>query len=219
MLFLILKKGTKLKENNIRHYFVSSSHSESEYFEFTHEFNGYNFKFKSCPDVFSKNELDYGSLVLVKNILLRKDLFYGKIVDMCCGYGTISILIDKFSRFEFYLSDINETAVNLAKHNASLNNSNIKQENIVSGDMFENLKGMYNHVVSNPPIKAGKKYLIKFVDESYTHLNGNGTITLVIKKNLGADSLKKYLSNLFGNCEVWDRDKGYYILHSVKSTK
>ena len=41
--------------------------------------------------------------------------------------------------------------------------------------------------------------------------------TLVIKKNLGADSLKKYLISVFGNCEIWERDKGYYILHSVKN--
>ena len=63
----------------------------------------------------------------------------------------------------------------------------------------------------------GKKYLLDFVDESYENLLQDGTLTLVIKKNLGADSLKKYLISVFGNCEIWERDKGYYILHSVKN--
>ena len=82
--------------------------------------------------------------------------------------------------------------------------------------MFENIDCEFNHVVSNPPIKAGKKYLLQFVDGAYNHLINGGTLTLVIKKNLGEESLRKYLISLFGNCEIWERDKGYYILHSVK---
>ena len=54
------------------------------------------------------------------------------------------------------------------------------------------------------------------MDGAFLHLYDGGDLTLVIKKNLGADSLKKYLINKFGNCEVWERDKGYYILHSKK---
>ncbi|MGN0961675.1 MAG: class I SAM-dependent methyltransferase [Christensenellales bacterium] len=177
---------------------------------------GKDFTFKSCSDVFSKNSLDYGSLVLVKNIIERKELFNGKIMDMCCGYGTIGILLDTFINAEYYLSDINGTAVNLAKNNVELNNSKIKKENIYLSNLFEDIELNFNHIVSNPPIKVGKRVLLTFVDEAYNHLENKGTLTLVIKKNLGADSLKKYLISKFGNAEIWDRDKGYYILHSVK---
>ncbi|MBQ7351763.1 MAG: class I SAM-dependent methyltransferase [Clostridia bacterium] len=205
-----------MNENNLRHYFVTTKHNESEYFEFKEMFEGVLYTFKSCSDVFSKKELDYGSKVLVKNIIENKDIFGGKIMDMCCGYGTIAILLDKNISAEYYLCDINETAVDLAKHNAVLNKTSIKLDNITCGNMFEGNIDTYSHVVSNPPIKAGKKYLLEFVDGAFSHLENKGTLTLVIKKNLGADSLKKYLTNLFGNCEVWDRDKGYYILHSKK---
>jgi len=114
------------------------------------------------------------------------------------------------------MSDINSTAVDLAKYNVKINKCMIEVENITTGNLFENIDTKFDHIVSNPPIKAGKKYLLEFVDESYNHLNNSGTLTLVIKKNLGADSLKKYLLELFGNCEVWERNKGYYILHSCK---
>lgn len=201
----------------MRHYFVESKHNEDEYFTFEKTFKDKKFTFRSCPDVFSKNELDYGSLVLVDNIIERADLFGGKIMDMCCGYGTIGILMSKFVDAEYYLSDINGTAVELAKHNAKINQTNINPENIFVGNLFENFHDCVHHVVSNPPIKVGKKVLLEFVNGTYSHLLENGTLTLVIKKNLGADSLKKYLANLFGNCTVWDRDKGYYILHSVKT--
>lgn len=200
----------------MRHYFVACSHKESEYFTFTEQFNNVNFTFKSCPDVFSKNQLDYGSLVLVENILEREELFGGKIMDMCCGYGTIGILLSKFLSAEYYLSDVNSTAVELAKVNAKLNKTNIHEDNIFVSDLFEQIDINFNHIVSNPPIKVGKKVLLAFVDGSYEHLEVGGTLTLVIKKNLGADSLKKYLIEKFGNAEIWDRDKGYYILHSKK---
>lgn len=201
----------------MHHYFLSQEHNESDYFTFHAEFEGKSFSFRSCSDVFSKNELDFGSLVLVKNIIERKELFVGKIMDMCCGYGTISILLDKFMPATYYLSDVNATAVGLAKINAKLNKTSIDEKKIYCGNMFEGIAETFNHVVSNPPIKAGKKYLIEFVDGSFSHLEKQGTLTLVIKKNLGADSLKKYLTNLFGNCEVWDRERGYYILHSKKT--
>lgn len=200
----------------MRHYFVASNHDKSEYFTFREEFGGKSFIFNSCPDVFSKNQLDYGSLVLVKSILDHKDVFQGKIMDMCCGYGTIAILLSKFIDANYYLSDINSTAVELAKKNVKENNCNISIEKIYTGDLFENVSENFNHIVSNPPIKVGKKYLLDFVDGSYEHLENSGTLTLVIKKNLGADSLKKHLNLKFGNCEVWERDKGYYILHSKK---
>jgi len=200
----------------MRHYFVPSNHSENEYFSFTSQFNNKEFTFRSCPDVFSKDELDYGSLVLVKSILDHSQTYSGSIMDMCCGYGTIAILLSKFIDAEYFLSDINSTAVDLAKHNIKSNNCNINEDHVFIGNMFDELDLTFDHVVSNPPIKAGKKYLLQFVDGAFSHLNHEGTLTLVIKKNLGADSLKKYLTELFGNCEIWKRDRGYYILHCKK---
>ena len=200
----------------MRHYFVPSEHKAEDYFEFTENFMGKNFTFTSCPDVFSKSQLDYGSLVLVKSVIEHKELFSGKIMDMCCGYGTIAILLSNFIDAEYYLSDINSTAVELAKENVKKNAKNIDENNIIVGDLFENVAETFNHIVSNPPIKVGKKYLLAFVEQSYERLEKDGTLTLVIKKNLGASSLKDYLTELFGNCEVWERDKGYYILHSEK---
>ena len=69
---------------------------------------------------------------------------------------------------------------------------------------------------SNPPIKVGKKVLLAFLDGLYEHLEDGGSVVIVIKKNLGADSTRKYLSDIFGNCEVLEREKGYYILRSTK---
>ena len=82
--------------------------------------------------------------------------------------------------------------------------------------MWQNIDATYDAVVSNPPIKVGKKVLLDFLRGIKDHLNDHGSVTIVIKKNLGADSTKKYLKDIFGNCEILCRDRGYYILKSTK---
>ena len=200
----------------MRHYFITTKHDKSDYFKFTENFLEESFTFNSCDDVFSKDSLDYGSMLLVKTIIKNKELYSGDILDMCCGYGTIGILLKKFlDNISVDMCDINELAIDLAKLNTKENNVDIN--NIFVSDMWCNVQKNYKHIVSNPPIKTGKKKLLEFADGCFDFLENGGSVTLVIKKNLGADSLKTYLKNLFGNCEVLERDKGYYILHSVKN--
>lgn len=204
---------TKSKEG-LRHYFIAREHSKDDYFEFNMNFLSRNYTFKSCSDVFSKNQVDEGSLVLI-NTILKKEVFKdGSVLDMCCGYGPIGILLATNLEIELTMCDINSTSVALAKENAKINQCQTKD--IFESNMFECVKENYDHIVSNPPIKTGKKVLMDFVNGAYEHLNVGGDLTLVIKKNLGADSLKKKLTELFGNAEVLQRDRGYYILHSVK---
>lgn len=195
------------------HYFVNKTHEESDFFTFSTEFLGKKYLIHSCSDVFSKNELDYGSLVLVKT-LIKQNGIRGNVLDICCGYGTIGMLLAENIDLDIDMCDINSTAVGLAQQNVKENG--IKVGEIFESDMFSSVKKKYDHIVSNPPIKTGKKLLLEFADESYEHLNTNGTLSVVIKKNLGADSFKKYLVSLFGNCEVLERDRGYYILQAKK---
>ena len=53
-------------------------------------------------------------------------------------------------------------------------------------------------------------------DGAFEHLLPNGELWVVIQKKQGAPSSKEHLENLFGNCEIITRDKGYYILKSIK---
>ena len=198
---------------DFQHYFVNKEHKEGDFFTFSAEYNGKRYTIHSCNDVFSKNSLDYGSLVLVKTVI-NEGILDGDTLDMCCGYGTIGMLLADNVSVNIDMCDINTTAVSLAKKNAQVNRVQVGE--IFESDMFKFVTKTYKHIVSNPPIKTGKKLLLEFADGAYSHLSDGGTLTVVIKKNLGADSFKKYLAELFGNCEVLERDKGYYILHSKK---
>lgn len=200
----------------MHHYFINESHTESDYFAFNETVEGNSFTFDSCNDVFSKNCVDYGTRVLIRAIIKNRDKYYGSVLDMGCGYGALSIVLSKWlDNCEFTLCDINRTAVELAKKNKLRNNSvNIKD--IFESDLYSNVEGTFDHIISNPPIKTGKSVLVNLIREGYDRLNAGGSMTLVIKKNYGADSAKKLMESLFKNSQVLNRDKGYYILYSKK---
>ena len=113
------------------------------------------------------------------------------------------------------MCDVNSTAVELAKQNVLKNNST-RIVNVVESDLYANIDGTFDHIVSNPPIKTGKAVLLNLINEGFNKLNVGGSMTLVIKKNYGADSTKKLMESLFNNSQILNRDKGYYILYSKK---
>ena len=49
-------------------------------------------------------------------------------------------------------------------------------------------------------------------------MNPGGDLTIVIQKKQGAPSAKAKMEEVFGNCEILKKDKGYYILRSEKTT-
>ena len=200
----------------MRHYFINESHTKEDYFAFNENVQGISFSFDSCNDVFSKNQVDYGSKVLIDAVIKHKDRYNGSILDVGCGYGAISIVLSKcLPECNFTLCDINSTAVELAKKNKIKNNcKNILD--IFESDLYNNIDGTFDHIVSNPPIKTGKQVLIDLITTGYEKLNVGGSMTLVIKKNYGADSAKKKMMEVFGNCEIVERNKGFYVLVSVK---
>lgn len=199
----------------MEHYFIEKEHKKDDYFQFDWNFLGQNYKFLSCDDVFSKNTVDYGTYVLLKTIKKCVDL-RGNVLDIGCGYGAIGIVLAKnFESAKFMLSDINGTAVELAQNNVKLNaTKNIKST--IKSDAYQNIDEMFDFVISNPPIKAGKKVLLGILLGAYDKLNEGGKLIFVIKKKFGADGIKKRLSEVFAKVEVLERDSGYYILQATK---
>ena len=75
---------------------------------------------------------------------------------------------------------------------------------------LENLQGKF--ITFEGIEGCGKSTQSKMLVE---YLNNNGELWVVIRKNQGADSAKKKMSEVYGNCEIMDRSKGFYILKSV----
>lgn len=154
--------------------------------------------------VFSKKGLDFGTRTLLETI----DNISGQVLDFGCGYGPIGIYLKKTYDVEVDAVDINERAMNLAKKNAELNKTNI---NIFKSNIYENVNKKYDYIVTNPPIRVGKKILYQILFEAKEHLNINGELWLVIHKDQGAKSLVKALEEKY-KVEIKNKNKGFYII-------
>ncbi|MBR6778815.1 MAG: class I SAM-dependent methyltransferase [Clostridia bacterium] len=198
----------------MQHYFIDKQHKESDFFEFCDEVLGLNLCFRSCDSIFSKNKIDDGTRALLSAID-KKCQLSGVGLDMGCGLGVIAITLIKKFGVNFDMVDINKTAVSLSKENLIKNNVQ-KNANVFYSNGFENVTNQYDFIVTNPPIKTGKKLLFDLMQGAYNHLNQNGQLILVIRKDHGMESLKKHINSIFNNCEIIDRNKGYYILKAIK---
>lgn len=199
----------------MEHYFISKEHKSTDYFQFSWNFLGNEYTFKSCDDVFSKDNVDYGTYVLLKTVA-NKVKIQGNVLDIGCGYGPIGIVLSKlFDDASFVMADINETAVELCKENIKLNLAkNIKEVKL--SNAYESIKQTFDFIVSNPPIKAGKSTLLSILLGAYEKLKEDGQLVFVIKKKFGEDSIKKQLEKIFKSVNVLQRDSGYYILQAQK---
>ena len=198
----------------MQHYFIDKPHTEADYFEFNDSVLGLDLCFRSCDSIFSKNKIDDGTRALLEAVYKKCEL-KGNGLDLGCGLGVIAIALIKKFNLKFDMVDINNTAVKLSKENLMKNNVQ-KSANVFYSDGFSEVKEMYDYIITNPPIKTGKKLLFELMQGAYEHLNENGQLLLVIRKDHGMESLKKHITSIFGNCEIIDRNKGFYILRAVK---
>ncbi|MBO5909934.1 MAG: methyltransferase, partial [Clostridia bacterium] len=175
----------------MQHYFIEKEHKDSDYFEFEDEVAGEKLKFKSCDSIFSKNEIDEGTRTLLETVFNKVEL-KGNGLDLGCGYGVIGMTIIKHLGLNCDMIDVNGTAVELTRHNLMLNGLK-KGARVFKSNGFENVTDNYDFIVTNPPIKTGKKLLFELMEGCFEHLNIGGTLTLVIRKDHGEESLKKKL--------------------------
>lgn len=197
------------------HYFEDIEHSDSDYFDFSETFLNENVVLTSCNNVFSKNEIDYGTKVLIKAIYDNFDLSNKFCLDLGCGLGIVAIILSKkFEKANFMLSDITKTACKLSKIN--LRKNGCKNFEIICSNLFEKVNQNFDFVITNPPIRAGKSVTLSLIEQAYSHLNENGKLVLVIRKKHGEESIKKFMETKFENVYVLKRDKGFYVLVGEK---
>lgn len=196
------------------HYYSRTQKVESDpkYWDFT--LRDFRFRFKTDNGVFSKREVDFGSQLLIETFTLPE--VEGPILDVGCGYGPIGLSIAKLDQQRFvHMVDVNERALLLAKENAELNQiSNVK---IYESDRLQNVaEDNFAAILTNPPIRAGKKIVHEIFEQSYDHLKENGELWVVIQKKQGAPSAIEKLKELFSEVETVDKEKGYFIIKSKK---
>lgn len=191
-------------------YFAENPDAEHDIHELKVQLLGQKITFLTDAGVFSKKMIDYGSQALLKCLDFHKQ---ESVLDVGCGYGTLGLTLVKAKEVEATLVDINQRALDLARQNAERNQV---LATIFQSNLYQNVEGRFHHIISNPPIRAGKQVVHEVITGSYTHLLDGGDLTIVIQKKQGAPSAKAKMEEVFGNCEILKKDKGYYILRSRK---
>ena len=167
-------------------------------------------KFIVDNGIFSKKGLDFGTRTLLENIDLNK--IKGDVLDFGCGYGPIGIYLKKVANVNVDMIDINKRALNLASKNAKLNNVDV---NMFESNIYKNVTKKYDFIVTNPPIRVGKKILYDILFGAVNHLKDEGELWLVVNKNQGAKSLAKDLEKAY-DVAVVAKNKGFYIICAKK---
>ncbi len=193
------------------HYFSNNENLPSKPKEINFKVKNQVYQFYTDNGVFSKKGLDFGTRLLLESIPFDK--LTGPILDFGCGYGPIGIVISKETGIKVDMIDINKRSLALAKKNALLNKANV---NIFESDIYNNISEKYNYIVTNPPIRVGKKILYQILFEAKQHLNKNGELWLVVNKDQGAKSIIKDLEKEY-NVNVVNKSKGFFIICAVNN--
>lgn len=178
----------------------------SEIVQYETKFLGVSFIFKTDNGVFSKEKLDFGTRLMLESIPIKE--LSGDILDLGCGYGAVSIILSKFINASFDGVDINKRALHLADINKK--NNNVSDINFFESDVYENVLKKYDCIITNPPIRAGKKVVYDMLINAKEHLKENGILYFVMRKDQGAKSTIKDLEPLY-NIEIIGKKNGFLV--------
>lgn len=162
------------------------------------------FTFITDNNVFSKRGLDFGTRTLLENI----SNISGDILDFGCGYGPIGIYLKKKFNVNVDMIDINERAINLAIKNAKLNNVDVV---IFESNIYEKINKKYDYIITNPPIRVGKKILYEILIKAKEYLKDNGHLIFVINKDQGAKSVMKDMQEFY-DVKLIVKNKGFFVI-------
>ena len=193
------------------HYFTSEPVSAHRERLIDTKLLGREMRFLTDAGVFSRDDVDPGSRLLIDSA----GPLTGRVLDLGCGWGPVGLsLALENPEIDMLMADVNERAVELSERNRRMNG--VVNAHVIESDAFESIEGEFEHILTNPPIRAGKQVIYGMFDESFNRLLPGGDLTIVIRKQQGAPSAKAHLQDLFGNAEVIARGGGYWIIRSRK---
>ena len=168
-------------------YFDNDKNIKSERKIIKFNFDNKVFSIYSDNGVFSKDRFDYGTRVLLNSVDIDK--LSGNVLDLGCGLGVVGIILGTFNKcINIDMVDINERAISLVRDNLTLNKV---KANVFSSDVYSNVNKKYDYIITNPPIRAGKEVVRKFLLGGYDYLNDNGILYFVMRKDHGVKSMIK----------------------------
>ncbi len=158
--------------------------------------------------VFGSKGVDLGTLTLLREAPAPPAK--GEILDLGCGYGPIALVLARRSPdARVWAVDINERALELTRLNAAaaqLNNVAVSKPDDMPADT------RFDALYSNPPVRVGKAPLHELLMTWLPRLRPGAPAYLVIQRNLGSDSLARWLEGQGFQVARLKSKKGYRIV-------
>ena len=195
----------------MNHYFTNDNNLKSNKKIININFENQKISLYTDNGVFSKEHFDYGSKLLIKNFI--KEEKKGRVLDLGCGYGVVGILLSNNKNLFIDMVDVNIRAIELSKENIKLNN--VENANCFESDIYSEITEKYDYIITNPPIRAGKEIIRKFLFEAKENLKESGEVWFVMRKDHGVKSMVKELEKNY-SVKIIDKDKGFYIVQLKK---
>ena len=171
------------------HYFSETPGSEYRQKEITVTINDREVTLTTAGGVFSPDHIDQGTAVLLDH--LHEAPAGGDILDLGCGWGPIALALASHSpKSTVWAVDVNQRSLELTAANAKrmgLVNIKCVTPDQVPADLS------FSGIWSNPPIRIGKDALHELLLNWIPRLQNDAEAYLVVQKNLGADSLHRWL--------------------------
>ena len=175
------------------HYFTAEPASAEERREIRVPLAGQTRAVQVAGGVFSPDRLDQGTTVLLTHVPAPPA--EGTFLDLGCGWGPIALSLGLLRpQATVWAVDVNARARDLTAVNAAalgLSGVQIAAPDEVPGDV------RFDVIWSNPPIRVGKDVLHRMLHTWLPRLVPGGSAYLVVAKNLGSDSLQRWLVEQF----------------------
>jgi 16S rRNA (guanine1207-N2)-methyltransferase len=148
-------------------------------------------RFKSAPGLFSSDDLDEGTRLLLENM----DLQPGEhLLDFGCGYGPLGLFAAAWGAGQVDMVDVNLLAVEAARLNAAHNR--LDQANIFVGDVLDFVENQrYSLIISNPPFHSGHDVNYEMAQTFIVHsaqiLEDTGRLILVANRFIRYDRIMR----------------------------
>lgn len=193
-----------------QHYFSSNPVSEFTPQQVKVRLAGQDRTVVTAPGIFSPAGIDKGTAVLLAEV---PPVTGSRILDIGCGWGPIALTAALESPdSQVYAVDVNQRSMELTRMNAErLGATNVQVS--LPEDVPTDVE--FDLIWSNPPIRVGKDALHNIMRTWLPRLTVGGKAYLVVQKNLGSDSLQKWLVNELGSDYSVNRyatSKGFRIL-------
>ncbi len=144
----------------------------------------------SGSGVFAQGRLDVGTAVLFRETDPPNG--GGTFLDLGCGYGVVAAALATVApSADVWAVDVNERAVLLAAENAAALGLADRLHARLPDQVPDDL--VFDEIWSNPPIRVGKQALHDLLLRWLPRLTPGGRAVMVVGRNLGADSLQRWL--------------------------